>query len=141
MIEEVKYLIQELSNQSEHNQIVLNYKNHISKILKDEYFPDVHEKIVFKSLKDWSVSGYSVGEMLEFLHRYGENIKTIGFTSYDDKVQPLINIYESNLYSSIGEYTCVLIVGKSIKRRDLYGKVSSSNSWYSDRLYPDRFLR
>lgn len=139
--EELDYLIRKLMDQPITNQVVINYQGKMSKLQNLDYYPDADGHITYQALTDWSIQGYSVSEMLECLKRYREKIHSVDFQAYDGSVQEMINIYESEFYSSHGEYSCVIIVGED-KPFDMPGKISDDKiGWATDLLYPDRFRR
>ena len=128
-------MLEQFNNQGRNNQIYLSYKDKISKMKREEYYPDDKGLVIFHSTIDWSETGYSVYEMLEFLRKYGDRIKKIMFDGYDGKPHSLISIYESDLYSSFAEYSCVIKIGtpgKSILKQE--GKVLNNYS-VSDMMY------
>lgn len=131
----MEYMLEQFNNQGRNNQIYLSYRDKISKMKREEYYPDDKGLVIFHSTVDWSETGYSVYEMLEFLRKYGDRIKKIMFDGYDGKPHSLISIYESDLYSLFAEYSCVIKIGtpgKSILKQE--GKVLNNYS-VSDMMY------
>lgn len=131
----MEYMIEQLNSQSRNNQIYLLYKDKVSKMKREDYYPDNTGTVIFHSTSDWTETGYSVYEMLEFLRKYGDRISKILFEGSDNKVHSLISIYESDLYSSFSEYSCVIKIG--VPGKDVYsreGKVLDNYN-ISDMMY------
>ena len=129
------YLIEQLKCQSSNNQIYLSYKDKVSKMKREEYYLDDKGLVVYHSTNDWTEVGYSVYEMLEFLRKYGNKIKKVMFHGYDNKPHELISVFESDLYSSFAEYSCVIKIG--VPGKDSYrqeGKVIDNYN-ISDMMY------
>lgn len=139
MIEDLEYFLEKLKDQQKVNEIVIIYKDKVNKINRENYYPDENGSIVFHKKQNVSETGYSVSEMTELLERYGELIKEFSFQTWDDSLQPFVNIYESKLYSAHGSYTCAVTVGNAGEGvLKMPGKVNDdSMSWASDILYPE----
>lgn len=137
MIEDLEYLLDKLRDQPKVNEIVIIYKDKVNKINRENYYPSEDGSIVFHKKKEVSETGYSVSEMIELLERYGEKVTDFSFQAWDDSLQPLVNIYESELYSAHGSYTCAIIVGDGNEVLSMPGKVNNNLSWATDLLYPE----
>lgn len=142
MTEDTEYLMEKLGDQPITNQIVISYDGKMNKLRRDNYYPDENGHIKFLKQTDWTGTGFSVSEMLELLKKYQSLIVDVGFETWDGSEQPMVAIYESELYSSWGEYTCVIITGDSGVAFSMPGKVLDDKiGWATDLLYPDKFRR
>lgn len=108
---DIQYLMEQLKGQRENSQIYVSYKDKVSKVSKEEYCPDENGLVVFNSTIDWRQTGYSVYEMLEFFRNYEDKVCKIRFRWLDGKEHDFISVYESDLYSSFSEYSCVIQIG------------------------------
>lgn len=137
MIEDLEYLLDKLRDQSKVNEVVIIYKDKVNKINRENYYPNEDGSIVFHKKQNVSDTGYSVSELIELFERYGDKITDFSFQTWDDSLQPFVNIYESELYSSHGSYTCAIIVGDGDEVLSMPGKVNDNMTWASDMLYPE----
>ena len=140
---DVDYLINILSGHSRRNQIILLCNGQISKVERRDYFPDNLGNLRFNYLLNWSLTGYSVAEMLEFLQKYQGLISSIEFRFRDNKTYSLLNASESDVYGDYGDYSSVLEIGEAGLPMNLEARVPEERTLWgvSGLLYADKFLR
>ena len=135
MNSDVEYLLEKLSNQSGTNQCVVSLNERCNKILREDYFPDENGKLVFHAKTEWVDEGYSVAEMLELLQKYGDRVNEVLFETWNGEIHNLINIFEVDNIGVVGEYNCLMIVGKAGEPLKLYNNPDNCNWITSDNIY------
>lgn len=138
-MKDVEYLLDEMRNQGKNNQIYLLHDEKVSKVKREDYYPDENGVVVFHADLNWRNTGYSVYEMEEFLSKYGEKISKVLFEDCEGNTHEVISVYESDAYSSYAEYSCVIKIG--VPGQDTYkreGIVDDSHS-FSDMMYTSIF--
>ena len=140
--EDVSFLLEKLQDQNSSNQLVISYGGKVSKVARENYYPNNRELVLHRKLISGEEAGYSVYELVELLKKYGDLVDTIKFEAWDGSFHEFVNIYESEFYVSVGEYSCVIIVGSGNEVMKEYGKITinSDSLWGSDLLYPGRFF-
>ena len=138
-MKDVEYLLDEMRNQGKNNQIYLLHDGKVSKVKREDYYPDENGVVVFHADLNWRNTGYSVYEMEEFLSKYGEKISKVLFEDCEGNTHEAISVYESDSYSSYAEYSCVITIGvpgQGTYKRE--GIVDDSHS-LSDMMYTSIF--
>ena len=122
LTEDVRYFIESLYNYATTNQLLINHRDiGMGKVVRTNYYPDKDGKVVFYSTTDWNESSYSVGELLELLELYGENIKTMEFQACDGNMYPFINFGESHDVSGEVWYTHIIVGNAGNPMMDIQG--------------------
>lgn len=112
MIQDTNVIIKELIAQTQTNEIIIQYHDHVGFLKREDYYPSEDGMIVFhKKLSVKDDDGYSVAEMLELLLRYRDVVGGISFQAWDNSLQPFINMYESEAFSGHGNLSTVIMVG------------------------------
>ena len=112
MIEDVRFLIEQLSNQDITNPCAVSSKERLCRINRENYYPDENGLLVFHKQTEWDSDCYSVGEMLELLKKYGDRVANIKFEDVDGIIQPLENVFEVENIGDAHEFDCVIMVGE-----------------------------
>lgn len=102
-------LAQKLYDYAPTNVLLVNYKQKLCQIDRLEYYPDENGKVLFKAKLKWKDWSYSVGEMLEFIEKYGHLIKDMKFQAYDLSEQPLVNFSETCDRAGVVWYTHLIV--------------------------------
>lgn len=118
-LNDIDYIQEELAGQSVYNECIVVYGDSCNKIDNNGYYIDDNGILVLKRLNKWNDTGMGVNELSNLLEYMKDKIKGIVFETNNssnnsdssNNKYPVINIYESSMYSTFGSYTTVILVG------------------------------
>ena len=128
------YLLEVMQNHAQNNQLLINFRDKVFQVLRDDYYPDENGLIVFKRNTKWVENGFSVAELREILEKYHEKIKTILFEVSDTESYPMINMYESKDYAGIVYYTNIRVGTDEDANRADFRPLNLPNNPYIPRI-------
>ena len=105
----VLLLAEKMHDYAPTNILLVNYRQKLCQIDRLEYYPDEDGKVLFMAKKKWEDCSYSVGEMLEFIEKYGHLIKDLKFQAYDLSEQSLVNFSETCDVAGVVWYTHLIV--------------------------------
>lgn len=109
MTEDLEYLSTQLEKYARTDQLVVNCKEKLYRLEREDYYPDENGYVGMHIMGRWVDNTFSVYELQEVIKQYGEQITELLF-EVDGEKYDFISASEISDYANM-TYLCVLNVG------------------------------